>query len=65
MKKLSSKNLDRLIERIYYANCNGVQLNILDIPKVFRAGEQAYAAGADENGIKDAILAKVAEVRVN
>jgi hypothetical protein len=58
----SSKKLDKEIEAIYYANCSGVQINIMDIPKIFDAGRMAYAAGQP---MAPAILAKVAELRKN
>lgn len=55
-KPLSKKALDRLIEQIYYKHASGLQINIMDIGKVFKMGEQAYAAGGDvEQAVKDAI----------
>lgn len=57
-KPLSKKALDKLIEQIYYKHASGLQINIMDIGKVFKAGEKAYAAGGDvEQAVKDAIKA--------
>lgn len=36
-----------------------------DIGKVFKAGEAAFAAGGNLDAIRDAVLAKVAEIRLN
>lgn len=55
-KPLSKKALDKLIESLYYKHASGLQINIMDIGKVFKAGEKAYAAGGDvEQAVKDAI----------
>lgn len=42
-KALSAKKLDAFIESIYYKNCSGIEINIMDIGKVFAAGRVAYA----------------------
>lgn len=62
VRNKAEKKLDAAIERIYYSRCSGVQINIMDIPKVFAAGHAAAAAGAD---IEAAIVARVAELRLN
>jgi hypothetical protein len=54
--------LDREIERIYYKVASGVQLSILDIPKVFAAG---HAAARAEGDVEAAVVAAVAALRVN
>lgn len=51
------KQIDKQIEQIYYRRCSGVQINIMDIGKVFAAGRAAYAAGTDmETAIVEAAL---------
>lgn len=55
-KPLSKKALDKLIEQIYYKNASGLQIDIMDIGKVFKAGERAYASGENvEDAVKAAI----------
>lgn len=63
MTKSAIRALDKRIERIYYANCSGVQIDIMDIGKVFAAG-RLVAHDGDE-AITKAVLAKVAELRKN
>lgn len=72
-KRLSPKQIDKLIERIYYANCSGIEINIMDIPKIFKAGQAAYAGAAVEGAapeqvaaiVRDVIVAYVAAIRKN
>jgi hypothetical protein len=54
--KRASLAADRWIERLYYQHCSGVQINVLDISKVFRVGTAAIAANPQ---ITDEQLAKV------
>ena len=61
-KPLAGKKLDKEIERIYYANCSGIQIPMMDIPNVFAAGRRAYVEGRD---MKDAIVSYVDSIRVN
>ena len=61
-RKLTSKQIDKQIEAIYYANCSGIQINIMDIGKVFTAGRTAFAEGRD---VTEAIVNRVAELRKN
>lgn len=56
---------DRLIDRAYSANCNGIAINMLDIPKVFAVGRARLEAGASYNELVEAIKAFVAKIRVN
>ena len=58
----AAKALDTRIETAFYAHCSGVQLNILDIPKVFAAGRAADAAGLD---VDAAVITAVDLLRVN
>jgi hypothetical protein len=58
----AAKVLDKEIEAIYYAHFSGVQLNIMDIPKVFKAGHAAAAVGGN---VQDAVVAAVAALRLN
>lgn len=57
--KKAAKELNNLIEKIYSANVNGRSINIMDIEKVFVAGEQAWEAGQD---IEAAVKSKMEEL---
>jgi hypothetical protein len=58
----AEKALDAEIDQLYRVNCSGVQIPMLDIPKVFAVAKQARAEGKD---MKEAILAFVATIRRN
>jgi len=60
--KAEAKRNERLIETTYYANCSGVQIDMMDIGKVFAEGEKALAEGRD---LKTAIVAFVETIRKN
>ena len=67
-KKLTKRQLkaiDKRVEQAYYATCSGVQINIMNIGKVFAAGRAALAAGADETGLRAAIVEFVETIREN
>lgn len=54
--------IDREIERIYYRVGRGVQINVMDIGKVFDAGRTAALSGGD---VEQAIVAAVNALRQN
>jgi nucleoid DNA-binding protein len=58
----AEKLLEKEIEKIYYANCSGIQISIMDIGKVFAAGKKAKLEGKD---IKEAIVSFVETIRQN
>ena len=58
----ADKALDRQIDAIFRANCSGIQIDMMDISKIFAAGKAAAAAGAD---IQAAVLSTVAALRKN
>jgi hypothetical protein len=64
MSKLRRK-ADQRIETIYGRACSGVQIDILDIGKVFAAGYKAIDAGADDAELEKAIVAFVDTIRKN
>jgi hypothetical protein len=53
------------IERAYYAECSGVQINVMDIAKVFNEGERLINQGADEPTLRAGIKAFVETIRQN
>ena len=80
-EKLESKRIDQRIERAYYASCSGIQVDIMDIGKIFDAGRQAVAQmdigkifdagrqavaqGVDDAALTAAIRAFVETIRKN
>ena len=46
-KALSKKQLDKMVEQAYYKQGRGVQINIMDIGKLFKDVSEAYLAGQD------------------
>lgn len=58
----AEKKLDKEIEAIYYRYGSGVQINIMDIGKIFRAGRDAHARGEP---MEPAIVAAIQALRVN
>lgn len=62
MTKREAKDLDSKIERIYYRHGDGVQINVMDICKIFKAGKEAFLKGED---MEAAIVAAIATYRLN
>lgn len=60
--KNTDKALDKEIERLYQKNCCGIQINIMDIGKVFNAAKKAHAEGRD---MEAAIIDCVQSIRKN
>jgi len=58
----ADKALDREINKLYNESCSGIQINIMDIPKVFAEARKARAEGRD---MKDAIVSFVNSIRKN
>jgi hypothetical protein len=65
MTKKEQKQRDLRIEKAYRRTCAGVEVNIMDIGKVFKAGYAALDAGADDAGLEKAIVDFVATIRLN
>lgn len=57
-----AKLIDAEISRAFYKNFSGVQINVMDIGKIFDAGRLAAASGAE---IEAAVIAATEAVRLN
>lgn len=62
MRKPTAKQIDKQVEASFYRVASGVQINVMDIGKVFSAGRAALAEGRD---LDTAIREIVAVLRVN
>jgi hypothetical protein len=62
---MTKKKMDRMVERAYYDTCSGIQINILNIGKVFDHGRQLLKDGADEDALKVGVRAFVETIREN
>ena len=57
MRKSKAERIaDDRISRAYYGTCCGIQISILDIPRVFAEGRRAIANGADDAQLAAAIF---------
>lgn len=56
MTKRQKNALDKRIEQLYYKQCSGVQIDVMDIGKVFDTGRKAVT---DNPSIDDAALGNV------
>lgn len=65
LTKRQQNALDKKIEQVYYATCRGVQIDVMNISKVFDVGREALAKGADDEQLKAAIVAFVETIREN
>jgi hypothetical protein len=61
-EKIAANRLEKVITEAYTRRCSGVEIDIMDISKVYRAGEAAHAAGQD---VEAAIVAFVQTIRKN
>lgn len=48
---------EKRIEQAFYARCSGIQVNVMDISKVFKHGRMLIADGADDAVLGDGLLA--------
>lgn len=58
------KENDKRIDLAYRATCCGIQVNMLDIPKIFQRGHELIATGADQQGLESGIKSYVESIRV-
>ena len=61
-EKRAAKKIDEQINRAYVTKCSGVQIDIMDISKVFDVGRKALSEGRD---LDTAIVEFVQTIRKN
>lgn len=64
-RKNPNRKADFAVDTAYRATCSGIQINILDIGKVFDVGRASYHAGDDATTLATKIRAFVETIRVN
>lgn len=65
MSKKRNKQIERRIEVAYGKSCSGIQIDILDIPKVFAVGERLIESGADDDELAKRLRDFVDLIRFN
>jgi len=65
MTKKETKAAEARVSKAYYATCSGIQIDIMDIPKVFDVGMKAIEDGADEGSLERMISDFVETIRKN
>lgn len=63
--KTADKIADARVERAYYRTCAGVQIDVMDIGKVFAYGRTKIAEGEDDAALGASIRAYVDTIRKN
>jgi hypothetical protein len=64
-KTKEEKALEARITRLYGQVASGVQIPMMEVPKVWKVAHAAVAAGESDEQVASAIAAYVAKVRVN
>jgi len=66
-RKREQEKIDKRVERAYYATCSGIQIDIMDIGKVFEAGRDALrmTPGLNDEQLGIAIRRYVETIRKN
>lgn len=66
MKSKRQQNIDdKRISAAYHARCNGIQVSVMDLGKIYKAGQGAIDAGANDAALGDAVAAFVDTIRKN
>jgi hypothetical protein len=65
MTKQQKKQNDARISRIYAQRCHGIQVPIMEVSRIYKAGETALLSGGDDKAIGDALFQAAQAVRAN
>lgn len=66
MKQTKQQKIDAgRINAAYHATCSGIQIGILDMPRVVFAGQQAINSGATDEQLAATVRAFVETIRKN
>lgn len=65
--KMAENRLNKRVEAAYYARCRGIQINVMDISKVFDAGKKAIASDPTitDEALAEAVFAFVQTIAKN
>jgi hypothetical protein len=61
----AEKLIDQRIDRAYGLACSGIQVDIMDLGKIFEVGKVAIARGEDDACLGATLLAYVNTIRKN
>jgi hypothetical protein len=64
-KSKAEKVAEARVDRAYRATCCGIQVNIMDIPKIFAFGRIKVDAGEDDAQLAASVRAYVETIRQN
>ena len=65
MAKKKKNEVTERIEKAYLASCSGIQVNIMDLSKIMRHGEELVARGATDEELQEGIRSFVELIRQN
>ena len=65
--KAARQGIDERISRAFMQNCSGIEIDITDIPKVFKAGRDAFFANSaiTDAALTGVILTFISTIRKN
>jgi len=64
-KNKADKLIDSRIDKAYRSTCSGIEINILDISKVFAFGRVKIEQGEDDAALAASVRAYVETIRVD